>query len=220
MNTLNTIKLQHQLNCWKLNSILIPIIITLGLVSNIIGHRMILIFGVAMYSGAFLKLAALVLLNVIRSYSANNRTFLLTFILGILLSFVMTGYAQIISQYTAYPDYFKEASAYSIVFSNAWHSLVAGAISTLLFLLIELILFNFFYFKMRFLFILASTISIGIALCVASNTTLYLGFVLEYPQHIETLLFDNLIRNLIVLIILSLLIQPLVYWINHKYLQS
>ncbi|WP_119343987.1 hypothetical protein [Facilibium subflavum] len=220
MNIIEKNNLIWQLKSWKLNAILITIILTLSLTANLIGHRLIIIFGVTMYSGAFLRIAALILLNVIRSYSKGNTIIFFIIIFINLCDLFAIGYGHFISYNLGFPTYFKDAAAYQKVFSDAWHGFVGEITSVVIYLILELFLFSYIYFKWRLPFFLSVIIAASLIMFIASYATMYAGFVLDYPAHIEHLILDNFIRNMIVLIIFSIISQPFVYWLHRTYFES
>ena len=220
MNTLERYKLRWQIKAWKLNAFLIPLIITLSITANVVGHRLILIFGVALYSGAFLRILSLLLLNMIRTYSGNNKIIYIIILLAAVCNLIVIGYADFIAYTFDSPSYFVHADAYNQVFSDAWSALFANMVATVVYIVIELVAFNYLYFRLRIPFYMAVIIVTTVILVVASHVAMYIGYVAEYPQHITQLIWYNLIRNTLTIIVLAILLQPLNYWIHNKYFQS
>ncbi|MFZ9035891.1 MAG: hypothetical protein ACO2ZM_07215 [Francisellaceae bacterium] len=216
MNTLQKKELLWQLKTWKLIAILLPIMVALDLTANLIGHRMISVFGLSIYSGFVLRLITLLLLNLLRTCVRSSWPILIIVLFMILGNFIMIGYGNIINSLNT-PDFFINTTAYHTVFIDAWHGMISNTIALFICVIIELIFFNFFYFRFRLPYFLASVIATSLVLLIGSIIVMYAGYVLDYPKHIHEIIKDQLISNFIGLAVLALLIQPLAYWIHQYY---
>ena len=218
MNSLEKYEFGWQLKAWKLNCFMIAVIMALCFTANMIGHRLILFFGFAMYSGAFLRLMALMLINVLRTYMPSRILMILIVFIALCELFIFA-YGQTIS-HLPYPAYFINAEAYKQVFSDAWHGYVANILTFFLSIVIDMLIFAYLYFRLRLPFFLASIISAFVMLFVCTIAVMYAGYILDYPKHGFDLIWHSLLTNYICLLVLGLIFQPFVYWVHQHYFEQ
>lgn len=216
-NTLQLLQLQWEAKIWKLTAFLLPIGIVCMLVGGIMAHDLIEVFGYPLFPGPFLSIFSLVLFNVARTYQHNIRVLIAFIALAVFCSLLFHGFANLVVA-LRHPSFDTLATDYHALIPALWHIYATKLLLTFFIVLIEMYLFAYLFFKRKWWFISASFTASVVLMVIGSVLIGFFAFRDHYAAHIQALVWANLVRNIIVLFIYSLVAQPFVYWIHQRYL--
>ena len=216
MNTLQALQAKWNLKAWKLTAFLLPIALACLFSGDVMGHDIVTLFGYPVYPGAFLSLVALVIFNMIRTYQQNKLILFLFIVLAVVCNLIFYAFSEwVVSLPHPKFDYFQQS--YQVIMPALWHEYLAKALLTIVFLLLDLSLFSFLFFKRKWWFVSASFCASVLIVSLGSLLVGFFAFHGIFKAHLYELMWTNLLRNIIVLFIYSLVSEPVIYWIHQYY---